>query len=165
MGPKATGRTFPGPLLRSGDVLWWPLWSGGVPSTPEVRGRWEGGVWHPPWFGEKRGKGENERGWGASSPCPLYLIYAPRCSSDIEYVVCRWCQTSSNFTASNISFGILMSSSDGLHRGYEMASATNTLGTTASPSTTWVRASFTVTLPSNTFPSPHCVLCEAALSP
>ena len=78
MGPKATGRTFPGPLLRSGDVLWWPLWRGGVPSTPEVRGRWEGGGMAPPLVWGKKGEGGKGSGEGGilSLP-PLPYIRAP----------------------------------------------------------------------------------------
>jgi len=54
-------------------------------------------------------------------------------------------QCGANFSGSNINYGLIMGAGEGLQRG--AVTVTNTQGTTASPSSSWVRVSFTTTLP------------------
>jgi len=71
-----------------------------------------------------------------------YQIYNTQVTLSFYY------KTGANFSGSAINYGLIMGAGEGLQRG--AVSVTNTLGTTASPSTSWVRASFTTTLPSIT---------------
>jgi len=91
--------------------------------------------------------------YGGSSTANINLRYAFELTDSYQLygkavTLSFYYQTGTNFSGSAINYGFIMGAGEGLQRG--AVTITNTISSTASPSTTWVRASFTTTLPSIT---------------